>query len=451
MKKTLVPVALAAALLATAAQAQMGGYGGSSSSSQSAPPSASSSSSSSSSSSHASAGKISKDVGVALKAAQDALSKKDFATAMTQIKAAQAVSDRTDFDDFNINRFLAIVAANQQDYATAATAYDAAIGSPYFADLSQDEQKADYHNALLISENVQHFPQVIQYGQKLEALKGLDDLTMTMLAVAYYKTNDTANAQKYAQMAVDAAKAAGKQPQPNALIILNNVQGKKNPDAARKLLEQLVVSNNDPGDWAKLIDDALSHPGTKPIDALDLFRLRYMIGDGAMAAGDYTVMGPLAAQLHLDKEAAMVLEQGISSGKITSSQAGATLSKSRSEAAKDAGVLSTVAAAASRAKHGQDALALAEDYWGYGRFADVESMANLAISKGSLKDPGEAKLLLGMAQAAQGKGDEARTTLAQVSGSPARVRAAQLWALYTQAKTKQSAPASQPAAQPAGH
>lgn len=443
MRIIVVSAALAAALVATGAQAQMGSYGGSSSSSQSAP-------SSSSSSSHVPAGKITKDVGVALSAAQDALGKQDFATALAQIKVAQAVSDRTEFDDFNINRFLAAVSSNMHDFATAATAYDAAIASPYFADLSPDEQKADYHNATIIGEAVEHWPQVIQYGQKLEAMKGLDDLTMTMMAIAYYKTNDTADAQKYAQMAVDTAKAQNKAPQPNALIILGNIQGKNDPNAARKYLEQIVVTNNDPGDWAKLIDDALSHPGTKPIDALDLFRLRYLIGGAAMASGDYTVMGPLAAQLHLDKEAATVLEQGIDSGKITSAQAGGTLSKSRSEAAKDAGALSVVAAAANRAKSGHDALALAEDYWGYGRYADVETFAHLALSKGGLKDSGEATLLLGMAQAAQGKGDQARATLAQVTGSAARVRAAQLWSLYTQAKAKPTG-TTQPAAQPAGH
>jgi hypothetical protein len=339
------------------------------------------------------------------------------------------------------------VAANQQDYATAATAYDAAITSPYFANLSPDEQKADYHNAVVISGAVQHWQQVIQYGQKLEAMKGLDDLTMTMVAVAYYQTKDNTDAQKYAQMAVDTAKAAGKQPQANALIILNNVEGKNDPEAARRLLEQLVVTNNDPGDWSKLIDDALGQKAT-PLDALFLYRLRYQIG--AMRAEDYPVMGPLAAQLHLDKEAATVLENGISSGKISSSQAGGTLSKSRSEAAKDVGALPAVAAAAAKSKSGQDAVALAEDYWGYGRYADVETMARMAIAKGGLKSPGEGTMLLGMALAVEGKYAEAQTTLAGVTGAPVRMRAAKLWSLYAQAKAKQAGSTS-PATPPAGH
>jgi len=388
----------------------------------------------------AAADHLSNDVGKDLKAAQDAMKAGDFATAMTQIKAAQALPNRTPFDDFTINRLLAAAAASQRDFATAATAYDAVIPSPYFADVDPTEQKSDYHNAIIIDQSTQRWSQVIEYGQKLEALKGLDDVTMTIMAVAYYQTKDNANAQKYAQMAIDTAKAAGKEPQPNATIILGNIQGKSDPDAARRAIESLILSSNSADDWSKIIDDALSHKGTKAIDALFLFRLRDAAG--AMKGDDYTVLAGLASQQHLDKEAATVLEKGISSGALTAGQA-TGLSAARNNAAKDAGVLSSVAAAANSSKNGQAAMALAEDYWGYGRYADVEAMARLASQKGGLKDPGEATMLLGMAQAMQGKTAEAQATLGPVTGAEARTRAAHLWSLYAQVKAKGAAPAAQ--------
>ena len=224
------------------------------------------------------ADQLSKDVAVDLKAAQDALTAKDIATAAAQIKAAQALADRTPFDDFTINRFLSAVAAQQQDYATAATAYDAFIAAPFFNNLKPEEQKAAYHDATIVSQNAQHWSKVIEYGQKLEAMQGLDDLTETMIAIAYFQTKDNTNALKYAQMAVAAAKAEGKEPQPNATIIIGNIEGKSDPDAARRAIETLILSSNNPDDWGKLIDDALSHKGTKSIDALFLFRLRNAVG-----------------------------------------------------------------------------------------------------------------------------------------------------------------------------
>jgi len=423
MKKYFLTAALAMTLLGTAAHAQLVGRKVDEDSQKSDTKPAK--------------GHVTPAVGVALNAAQKALAAKDYATAMTQVKAAQAVPDRTPFDDFNINRFLSAVAANTGDFATAATAFDAVIASPSFADLTPEEQAGTYNSATIVSQNVKHWPQVISYGQKLEASGKADDLILTMMAIAYYDQKDNANAQKYAQMAIDSAKAAGKQPQPNALIILGNIQGKTDPDAARRAIESLILSNNNNEDWSKLIDDGLSHKGTKPIDALFLYRLRYQLG--AMRPDDYPVLGQLAAQLHLDKEAATTLEQGISSGKITSAQAGPTLSTSRGLAAKDAGVLSAVAAAANSSKTGQAAVSLAEDYWGYGRYADVEAMARLALSKGGLKDTGEATMLLGSALAVEGKYGEAQTTLAPVSGSEARARAAHLWSLYAQVKAKGTA------------
>lgn len=415
MKKYFVTAALTVALLGTTAQAQM------------AP-----GSSGSQSQSHHSGDHVSKDVGAALKAAQDAIGKKDMATAQASIQAAQALSDRTAYDDFSINRFVSFISASTGDFPSAAKAFDAVIASEYFSGLKPEEQNATYHDATVVSQNAQHWPQVIQYGQKSEAVTQ-DDVIETMMAIAYYQTKDNANAQKYAQMAIDKAKADGKQPQPNALIIISNIQGKSDPDAARRTIESLILASNSADDWSKIIDDALSHKGTKSIDALFLFRLREAVG--AMKADDYTVTAGLASQLHYDKEAATVLEQGISSGKITAGQA-TGLASARSAAAKDAGVLSAVAAAANSSKNGQAALALAEDYWGYGRYADVEAMARLASTKGGLKDPGEATMLLGMAQAMQGKAADAQTTLAPVTGAEARTRAAHLWALYAQVKAK---------------
>jgi hypothetical protein len=376
---------------------------------------------------------LSKDVATVLKAAQDALQAKDTATAMAQVKAAQALTDRTPYDDFTINRFLSAVSATTQDYTTSANAFDAFIGTPFFAGLTPEEQKAAYHDATVVSQNAQHWPKVIEYGQKLEAIKGLDDLTMTMMAIAYYQQKDNANAEKYAQMALDAAKAEGKSPQPNAQIILGNIQGKTNPDAARKSVEAIVLNTNDPSDWSRLIDDALSQKANS-IDALYLYRLRNQVS--AMQKGDdYVIWGELATQQKLDKEALAAYDKGISSGKLTSGQVGKAYATARNNAAQDAGVLSAAASAASKSKRGEDALRVGEDYWGYGRYADAETMARAALAKG-VKDTGEANMLLGASLVAQGKTAEAQTTFAKVSGNAVRSRAAHLWSLYAQVKAK---------------
>jgi len=143
---------------------------------------------------------------------------------------------------------------------------------------------------------------------------------------------------------------------------------------------------------------------------------------------------PYVGQL-MDKEALAAYDKGISSGKLTSGQVGKAYATARNNAAQDAGVLSAAASAASKSKRGEDALRVGEDYWGYGRYADAETMARAALAKG-VKDTGEANMLLGASLVAQGKTAEAQTTFAKVSGNAVRSRAAHLWSLYAQVKAK---------------
>ncbi len=126
----------------------------------------------------------------------------------------------------------------------------------------------------------------------------------------------------------------------------------------------------------------------------------------------------------------------VSAGKITSADANSKLGKGRAEAASDEKIISSAITAARASKKGEDAMQVAQDLWGYGRYADVEALAGDALAKGGAKDPGEANVLIGMAQVAQGKYDAGIATLGQVSGTPGRLRTAHLWTLVAQAKQK---------------
>ncbi|MBS0275368.1 MAG: tetratricopeptide repeat protein [Proteobacteria bacterium] len=374
--------------------------------------------------------KVGKAVGAPLVEAQKAMAAKDWATALADIKQAQAVPNPNPYEVYTINKFLSVVAINTKDYSTATTASVAAADSPALPD---EDKKDMYHNALLLTVQAQQYDKAVKYVPALDQMNALDDAMAAAAAVAYYNTKDMANAQKYAQKSLDLSKAAGKSPQPNAQIILGNIEGKTNPDAARKSVEAIVLNTNNPEDWGRLIDDALSHKANS-IDALYLYRLRNQVG--AMQKGDdYVIWGELATQQKLDKEALSAYDKGIAAGKLTSGQLGKGYATARNAAAQDAGVLSVAASAASKSKRGEDALRVGEDYWGYGRYADAEAMARSALAKG-VKDSGEANMLLGTSLAAQGKTDEAQATLAKVGGNEVRARAAHLWSLYAQVKAK---------------
>ena len=384
--------------------------------------------------------KVSRDVGKPLNDTIAAIQAKDFKTAHEKLGEADAVATKSEFDVFKINQIRAYLAIQEQDYPTATTAYESMIASPSFAGIEDADKKTTLHNGILLSAQAKHWPQVIADATMLDGLKAADDKTYAVLAQAYYFTNDYANAQTAAQKAVDMAKAAGQQPQQAALEIIMSAQAKSNDQAgALKTLEDLAVNYGGAADWSQLIDHALGTKGIKELDALYLYRLRFMSG-ATTEADDYTIAAGIALHSGYPAEAQSILEKGLAAGKISrDGKAAAQLQQARDGARADERSLSAIASAAEHSKQGEQDVKLAEDYWGYGRYADAEAVARRGIAKGGIKDPSEGNFILGIALAAQGKTADAQATLAKVDGTPARATAAHLWDLYAQHKAKASA------------
>ena len=94
------------------------------------------------------ADKPSHDVAKALADAQKAIAAADYATALTDIKTAQAVTDRTPYDDYLINSFFAQVYFAQKDYVSADAPIEAAADSPALPD---EAKKGVVSNAFQIA------------------------------------------------------------------------------------------------------------------------------------------------------------------------------------------------------------------------------------------------------------------------------------------------------------
>lgn len=391
---------------------------------------------------------LSKSVGPQIVDAQKDLENKDFQGAMAKIKEAQAASDRQPYDDYIINRLLAAAGIGLNDMATAATAEEAAADSPAIPD---DDKKAVYHDALQLSAVEKQWPKTIQYGHALAAMNGLDWQTAANLAIAYYNSNDVAHAQQYAQDSINLSKAAGQAPDQNMLQIVLATQAKqKNETGAEATLEQIALQNPTPQIWGQLVGATFGAPGTNNSQAMYLFRLLELAG--GMTSEDYKDAANNAAVLGYPTEAMHLLEQGISSGKISSGAVGSELAKARRDAATDERSLSQIAAAAAKSRTGEQDVKLGEDYWGYGRFADAEAAGQRAVSKGGLRTPWEGPLLIGAAEIMQSKYADGMQTLSQVSGNVAAQKTAHLWTLYAQSKgggAQAQAPA--PAQAPAQH
>src|SRR5581483_6847769 len=327
-------------------------------------------------------------VGKALNDAIAAIQQKDYKTALTHVQEAQAVPNRTPYDDYRINQILTNVAFSMQNLPLADQAAEAAADSPA---IPAEDKTGILKNALLLSAEEKHWAKAVSYGQQLDTMNALDDTTAADYAVALYNTNDQAKALKFAQKSVDLAKAANKQPDPAAQQIIMNSQAKSNPEAAAQMLENIVAQTNSPSDWGRLIDYYFSASGMNDVIAMDLYRLKYVTH--SLHGDDASLAGRLANQLGYFGDAEKIMEAG--------GVGGAQLSQAKAGAARDQASLSSQIAEGKRSS-GEVAVKVAEGLYGYGRYAEAEEIARSAMGK-AMKVPSEAALLVGMSQVAQGK------------------------------------------------
>ena len=348
----------------------------------------------------------------------------DYKTALDKIHEAQAVPNRSPIDDYDINLFLGQTAAALKDYATATTAFEAVAESPM---LAQDDNKASMlQNAIILSTAASHYQKVIQYGNTLAAMGPLPYNIQERLAVAYYNTNDYARAKDYAEKGAAGAKAAGQQPEPAVLQIMVNSQIKSNNQSgAEATLEQLASQSGSPDVWGKLIDYMLTNSKPRDIDAINLMRLA-AVTNADVEKLDWTLLASLS------------LRKGYPGEAMTAAKHGGKAPGAAAKAAADERDLPREEAVA-KTKNGEFSVQLAEDFYGYGRYAEAETAARRAISMGGVKDPGEAHMVLGMALVGQGRYSDAVEAFQHVTSG---AKTAHLWVIYAQSKSQPASAAA---------
>ncbi|MET1754545.1 hypothetical protein ABVV53_03600 [Novosphingobium sp. RD2P27] len=258
-----------------------------------------------------------------------------------------------------------------------------------------------------------------------------------VLADAYKRTNNTGAALQMAQQEIEKAKAAGTTPSDAALrTALQAAYDAKQAGPAIDLSAELVRFHPGPQSWntAFQVTRALTTLGAQ--ENLDLMRL--MARTGAMSSkSDYLSYIQDADPRRLPGETLKIIDQGVSSGKLTSGDVAEARGMAQGRLSADR---------ASLASYEKDARApsanfaringAADALLSYDQPAKAEELYKLALPKaGAEKD--RVLTRLGIAQADQGKYAEAQRTFAQVGG--ARAPVAKLWTAYVASKANPAA------------
>jgi tetratricopeptide (TPR) repeat protein len=360
-------------------------------------------------------------VGKPLNDAMKLVDMKDFVGALAKVKEADAVMDKTPYEEYVVSKYMGFIAINQPmpDYTAATAAYNRQVASGGAPD---SDKPAMYSIAARLNYQAMAFPEVIKDSVELQKLTPLDDTGYLVLIQSYYNTNDFANAATAAKAEIAAKIASNMKPTEDVLGLLLNAQIKNmDENGARQTLDTLATISAKPEVWGQVMDFALGTMGITDHQLLNLYRLSILTG--TMKDTDYAAMATIDLQNGLPAEAKAVLTKGGKTGDL--------LDQANMFLASDQQVLTALAGEAAKQTNGEIDVKLGESYYTYGRFDEAIAAIQKGLEKGGLKDMADAQTTLGIALLAAGKKADAVAALdkaAAAGGAGGAV--AHVWSLY---------------------
>jgi Tfp pilus assembly protein PilF len=369
-----------------------------------------------------------------LKAAQDALAAKNYDEAMQKIKEAQAQPEKTPYDNWVINTFLLKAYAGKQDMANEV---------PIIETLAQSQYTTPDQKKLYLKTASQYYYQTKDYNKALEVANEAvkaganDGDVMGLIARSQYLTG------KYKDAEATMQEIVGKMEKPDedSLKLLWQFSDKAGDKAgASRAVEKLVAYYPKTEYWANALASLVNADTKDAHLQLNVYRL--MNDVGVLKRGiDYADMAELALDQGYPGETQSVLQKAFSENVFTEQRDKDRyqhlLDGAKQRAATDQAALPKTEVDAANAPTGDRLVQVGAAYLSYGMNDKAMAALQKGITKGNLKYPDEANLLLGIAQWRSHDAADAQRSFEKVSTSSnsGYARLGKLWALHAGAKS----------------
>jgi hypothetical protein len=363
--------------------------------------------------------------------AQEDLKAKKFTEAIGKLKEADAMPEKKPYDQHVINDFLAFAYINTQNYAEAAKVIEAELDDGV---TPESEKPQKLRQLTEINYQLKNYDKVIDFGNRLNKTGGADERLRTIIGQAYYLKNDYKGTLKYEEGLADSQIKAGETPKKDTLLLVYSSCQKLNDDACQtRAMERLVAYYPQPDYWSQLLYSLRSQTSSNDANLLQTYRLMAEV-DVLKTPQDYNEMAQLALEAGSPGEAASVLEKGMQKNvftdKLTKDRNARLLENAKKAAATDQASLPRLEKEADAASTGQKNVGVGIAYLGYGQYDKAADELSKGLTKGSVKDEAQTRLLLGIAQLKAGHKDDAVKSFKAVKGDPALERLANLWGLH---------------------
>lgn len=358
---------------------------------------------------------------------------KNYGEVKNRITQAEAVQNRTPYENYVLNRMKLSLASASGDDQAAMQALEAIIGSGKL----QGAEQANFIQALGgYYYNAKNYPKAIEwYTRYQKESPTQSDTVNSALLRSYYLSGDYATAVKMLRPILDASEKAGKTPSAEDLRLYASSANKVKDDAAYLYgLEKLAAYYPNDDYWTDLINRGIMRrPGfNQDAYVTDVLRLEFAAVK-KLPPEHYADLAELALKDGFPSEAKKVVDAGFAAGVLGTGSTAAAHRQLRDRATKgaadDAKNIASGEASAAKSKNGAGLVNLGWAYVTMDQFDKGIGFIEQGIAKGGLKSPDEAKLRLGMAYAQAGKKDQAIKTFETVKGSGGAADLAKYWIL----------------------
>jgi tetratricopeptide (TPR) repeat protein len=378
---------------------------------------------------HAQAEQVRAEIGKPLQAARDLIKAQKFKEALAKLREAEAVPNRTAYENFVLEQMRASAASQAGDYDQAIKSFQALIASGRLPEAEQGRYAA---NVAALYYRTKDYGNAANWAARALKSNPGDQATRTLMIQSYYLAGDYAAASREALADIQAAERAGQTPPEDKLQLLANVAARNGGDRSAYIaaLERLVAYYPKREYWADLLRRIESKPGFSSRLTLDVLRLK-LATKTMNGATDYFEMAQLALQEGQAAEAKKVLDEGFAAGVLgkgpEAERHQRLLALATQRANEATAMLKNAEAEAAAEKDGNTLVRIGLAYTALGQHDKGIALMQQGIAKGGLKRPHDANLHLGIALLRAGQKGRAAQVLKTVGGTDGTADLARLW------------------------
>ena len=375
-----------------------------------------------------------KAVAKPLKAAQEAMQKKQWDTALTNIREAAAVDKKTPFEAYQIDEFMGYVLIQQKKFGEAAPVFERMLNSGLMPADQVDERTKTVAQLYF---QVKEYNKAAQWAKKwLEKHPNTEDMGI-LLGQSQYLLNDFKGAAATMSNVIRNAEKAGRKPDENWIQIVMSSHFKlDNKDGIGDALKTMVRYYPKEEYWNNLLD---IYRRKAQGDRMTLGYYRLMNDVGVLKdKGDVVEMAQLAMDAGVPGEAQTVVQKGMDAGTLKSADKteqgryDRLLAGAKKQSDLDKSELASLAASAEKSSSGQALVALGQAYLSYGEIDKAIAALQKGIGMPGVTDLDEAQISLGIAYLKKGQKDQARQAFNAVKDGSKWNDLADLWVIRTQ-------------------